>query len=161
MLLLLQCNFQKLQNLSTTKTFHKSLPCLLYLRVTHTDFIWNYKTGRSPLTNNKNIYTSRRLATSTINQTVISRRAEPGLLDASIPQNKIPYMCHIYDGLGRRQAPMATELTGPRGWCMCVCVCVYVENAGWKTGTAANVRLHVSGSSVLEDFPQTNHEEIS
>lgn len=46
-----------------------------FARVTHTDFIWNYKTGRSALANNKNIYTSRRLAASTINQTVISRRA--------------------------------------------------------------------------------------
>lgn len=84
------------------------------------DFISNYKTGRSALANNKNIYTSRILAASTINQSVISRRADRrplplaarGLFrssNASIPQNKIPYMCHMYDGLESQQTAMATK----------------------------------------------------
>lgn len=83
-------------------------------RVTHTDFIWNYKTEHFALAYNKNIHTSRRLAPSPINQTVISRRADPLSIhpsNASIPQNKIPYMCHIPWWIGK-----PTDSNGDQKW---------------------------------------------
>lgn len=109
-----------------TLHFHSGRGLGLLARVTHTDFIWNYKTGRFALANNKNIYTSRRLATSAINQTVISRRADPRSVpgrspaNASIPQNKISYMCHSLWWIGR-----PTDSNGDRG------------GRGWKREPAA------------------------